>query len=80
MESHFIYTFKNDFFGFQNSVIAVGCRKKFFLVNFERLILKTVGNESVRFSGYADIEVNYKILQLDVLKEALFLHNLSCFE
>jgi hypothetical protein len=44
------------------------------------MILQTVKNECVRFGGHVDIEVSYKILQLDVLKETLILHNLSYFE
>jgi hypothetical protein len=44
------------------------------------MILQTVRNECVRFGGHVDIEVNYKILRLDVLKETQNLHNLSCFE
>jgi hypothetical protein len=39
-----------------------------------------VRNECVRFGGHVDLEVSYKILRLDVLKEILILHNLSCFE
>jgi hypothetical protein len=42
--------------------------------------LQTVRNECVRFGGHVDIEVSYKILQLNVLKKTLILHNLSCFE
>jgi hypothetical protein len=44
------------------------------------MILQTVRNECVRFGGHVDIEVSYKILQLDVLKETQNLQNLSCFE
>jgi hypothetical protein len=44
------------------------------------MILQTVKNECVRFGGHVDIEVSYKILWLDVLKETPILHNLSCFE
>jgi hypothetical protein len=44
------------------------------------MILQTVRNECVRFGGHVDIEVSYKIFQLDVLKETPILHNLSCFE
>jgi hypothetical protein len=44
------------------------------------MFLQTVRNECVRFGGHIDIEVSYKILQLDVLKESPILHNLSCFE
>jgi hypothetical protein len=39
-----------------------------------------VRNECVRFSGHVDIELSYKIIQLDVLKVTQILHNLSCFE
>jgi hypothetical protein len=31
------------------------------------IILQTVRNECVRIGGHVDIEVRYKILQLDVL-------------
>jgi hypothetical protein len=44
------------------------------------MILQTVSNECIRFGGLVDIEVSYKTLQLDVLKETPILHNLSCFE
>jgi uncharacterized protein with HEPN domain len=44
------------------------------------MILQTVRNKCVRFGGHVDIEVNYKILWLVVLKEIPNLHNLSCFE
>jgi hypothetical protein len=44
------------------------------------MILQTVRNECVRFGGHVDIEVSYKILHLDVLKETLILRNLSCLE
>jgi hypothetical protein len=44
------------------------------------MILQMVRNECVRFGGHVDIEVNYKILQLYVLKEPPILHNLSCVE
>jgi hypothetical protein len=33
-----------------------------------------------RSGGHIDIEVSYKILRLDVLKETSILYNLSCFE
>jgi hypothetical protein len=44
------------------------------------MILQMVKNECVRFGGHVDIEVSYKILQLDVLKETPSLQNLPCFE
>jgi hypothetical protein len=34
------------------------------------MISQTVRNKCVRFGGHIDIEVSYKILQLDVLKES----------
>jgi hypothetical protein len=44
------------------------------------MILQTVRNECVRFGGHVDIEVSYKILRLDVLKETPSLQNPPCFE
>jgi hypothetical protein len=44
------------------------------------MILQTVRNEYVRFGGHVDIEVSYKILRLEVLKETPSLHNPPCFE
>jgi hypothetical protein len=35
---------------------------------------------SVKFGGYVCIQVNYKILQFEVPKKALILHNLPCFQ
>jgi hypothetical protein len=54
--------------------------KKTFLSTLNVMILQTVKNECVRYGGHVDIEVSYKILRLDVLKETQILHNLSCFE
>jgi hypothetical protein len=54
--------------------------KKTFLSTLNVMILQTVRNECVRFGGQVDIEVGYKSLQLDVLKETPILHNLSYFE
>jgi hypothetical protein len=54
--------------------------KKTFLSTLNVMILRMVRNECVRFGGHVDIEVSYKILRLDVLKETQNLHNLSCFE
>jgi hypothetical protein len=54
--------------------------KKTVLSTLNVMILQTVRNECVRFGGHVNIEVSYKILWLDVLKETSILHNLSCFE
>jgi hypothetical protein len=44
------------------------------------MILETVRNECVRFGGHVDLEVNYEILWLDVLKKTRSLQNPPCFE
>jgi hypothetical protein len=54
--------------------------KKNFLLTLNVMILQTVRNECVRFGGHVDIEVSYKIIWLNVLKETQNLYNLSCFE
>jgi hypothetical protein len=54
--------------------------KKTFLSTLNVMILQTVKNKCVRFGGHVDIEVSYKILQLEVLKENPILHVLSYFE
>jgi hypothetical protein len=54
--------------------------EKTFLSTLNVMILQTVRDECVRYGGHEDIEVSYKILRLDVLKETSILHNLSCFE
>jgi hypothetical protein len=68
-------------FGLQNSAIPLKrCGKKLFFQTLNIMILKTVRNGCVRFGGHVDIEVNYKILQLDVLKKTPSLQNPPCFE
>jgi hypothetical protein len=44
------------------------------------MILQTVRNECVGFDGHVNIEVNYTILQLVVLKKTPSLQNPPCFE
>jgi hypothetical protein len=44
------------------------------------MILQTVWNEWVRFGGHINIQVSFKILELEVLKKALILHNPTCFQ
>jgi hypothetical protein len=72
-EAHSLSTLKNGFFGLQNSTVPLGCRKKknFFWSTLNIMILQTMRNECVRFGGHVDIEVNYKIIQLDVVNETL---------
>jgi hypothetical protein len=50
-----------------------------YLFDFERYNLAMVRNECVRFDGHVDIEVSYKILQLEVLKESPILDTSPCF-
>jgi ABC-type phosphate transport system ATPase subunit len=68
------------FLAFKTLLSPHGTGKKTFFSILNVMILQTVRNECVRFGGHVDIEVSYKILQLDVLKETPILHNLSCFE
>jgi hypothetical protein len=44
------------------------------------MISQIVRNESLRFGRHIDIEVSYKILQLEVPKLVPILHYLACFQ
>jgi hypothetical protein len=44
------------------------------------MICQMVRNESVRFDRHIDIEVSYKILQLEIPKLVLILHYSACFQ
>jgi hypothetical protein len=44
------------------------------------MISQMVRNECIRSGGRTDIEINYKILQLEILKKAPILLNLPCFQ
>jgi hypothetical protein len=54
--------------------------KKLFFPTLNLTILQTVQNECPRFGGHENIQVSYKILQLEVSKKALIEHNLPCFQ
>ena len=72
---------KKLFFGpskFYYPPLAQG--KKTFLSTLNVMILQTVRNKCARFGGHVNIEVSYKILWLDVLKETPSLQNRPCFE
>ena len=43
-------------------------------------ILQMVKNGCVRFDGHVEVQVSYKILQLEVQKKAPILHNPPCFQ
>jgi hypothetical protein len=49
-------------------------RKKTFKSTLNVMILQTVSIECVRFGGHVGIEVSYKILRLEVLKESPILN------
>jgi hypothetical protein len=54
--------------------------KKTFCLILNVMISQTVKNECVRFGGQVDIEVSYKILQLQVLIESPILNTSPCFQ
>jgi hypothetical protein len=54
--------------------------KKTFSSTLNVMISQMVRNESVRFGRHTDIEVRYKILQLEVPKLVPILHYPACFE
>jgi hypothetical protein len=57
----------------------VGVKKTFFST-LNVMISQMVRNESVRFGRHIDIEVSYKILQLEIPKLVKFFHYLACFQ
>jgi hypothetical protein len=59
--------------------LGVGA-KKAFSSTLNVMISQMVRNESVRFGRHIDIEVSYKILQLEVPKLVPILHYLTCFQ
>jgi hypothetical protein len=44
------------------------------------MISQMVKNKNVRLGRHIDIEVSYKILQLEIPKLVLILHYLACFQ
>jgi hypothetical protein len=54
--------------------------KKTFSSNLNVMISQMVRNESVRFGRHIDIEVSYKILQLEVPKNVPISQNPPCFQ
>jgi hypothetical protein len=68
------------FLAFKTLLSPFGVREKTFFSTLNVMILQTVRNECVRFGGHVNIEVSYKILRLDVLKETPSLQNPPCFE
>jgi hypothetical protein len=54
--------------------------KKTFSSTLNVMISQMVRNESVGFGRHIDIEISYKILQLEILKLVLILHYSACFQ
>jgi hypothetical protein len=54
--------------------------KRTFFSTLNVMISQMVRIESVRFGMHIDIEVSYKILQLEVPKLVPILHYLACFQ
>jgi hypothetical protein len=54
--------------------------KNSFSSTFNVMISHMVRNESVRFGRHIDVEVSYKILQLEVPKLVQILYYLACFQ
>jgi hypothetical protein len=54
--------------------------KKTFSSTLNVMISQMVRNESVKFGRHIDIEVSYKILQLEVPKLVLILYYPACFQ
>jgi hypothetical protein len=54
--------------------------KKTFFSTLNVTISQMVRNESVRFGRHVEIEVSYKILQLEIPELVLILHCLACFQ
>jgi ABC-type phosphate transport system ATPase subunit len=69
MERLIPYLKKIVFLAFKTLLSPSGAGEKTFFSTLNIMILQTVRNECVRFGGHVDIEVSYKILRLDVLKE-----------
>jgi hypothetical protein len=55
-------------------------QKKTFSSTLNVMISQMVRNESLRFGRHIDIEVSYKILQLEIPKLVLILHYSACFQ
>ena len=53
--------------------------RRTFLSTVNIMIMQRIRKKCVRFGGYVDIEVIYKILWLQILEKALILLNLLCF-
>jgi hypothetical protein len=67
------------FWAFKTLLSPSGTGKKTFLSTLNVMISQMVRNECIRFGGHVDIEVSYKIFQLEIPNEAPILLNSPCF-
>jgi hypothetical protein len=68
------------FLDLKRLLYLLGWGKKTFSSTLNVMISQMVRNESVRFGRHIDIQVSYKILQLEVPKLVLSLHYPACFQ
>jgi hypothetical protein len=72
--------YKMLFFGPQNSAILLEHREKTFFFQIWTLWSCKRYGMNVRFGGHINIQVSYKIFQLEVQKKTSILHNMPCFQ
>jgi hypothetical protein len=81
MERHIPYPLqKMVFFASKTLLYPFGRGQKNFFSTLNVMISQMIRNETVRFGKHIDIEVSYKILQLEIPKLVLILHLLACFQ
>jgi hypothetical protein len=82
MERHIPNLLKNMvYLAFKTLLFSLDTKESnFFWLTLTIMISQMVRNECIRSGGRTDIEINYKILQLEILKKAPILLNLPCFQ
>jgi hypothetical protein len=71
---------KVDFLDPKRLLFPLDMGNFYFFSTLNVMISQMVRNESVIFGRHIDIEVSYKILQLEIPKLNLILHYLACFQ
>jgi hypothetical protein len=71
---------KNGFLAPETLLYLLGTMEKNFFFDFEPYDLAMVRNDCLRFGGHVGIQVSYKILWLEVLKDPPFLVTSPCFQ
>jgi hypothetical protein len=81
LKKHISYLLEKVVFLDPKRLLSPFCKdKKTFFSTLDVIISQVVRNESVRFGRHIDIEVSYKILQLEIPKLVQILHYLACFQ